>query len=353
MPRQLVAVAPRRAALLPYEDRAVAENEVRARTLFASPKHGTDLPDFRGESVFTDEKYDGECRMLVPRSPDEARGVVFGGWNIGNMWVGRVEEIGAAVRDYAVGDLVCGYGGIRETQIAVGVDNYKLRKVGDLALAPSAVCYDPAQFALGGVRDANVRPGEAVAVFGLGAIGLLAVQLCRLAGASLIVAFDPLPARRELALKYGAGAAFDPLAVDGGAELKRLTGSRGVDAVVETSASPAALQAALRGLGYGGTVAMVGFGKEIKGGLNFGREAHFNNPRIVFSRASSEPNPEYPRWSRRRIEDVCWDFLMDGRLDGRDLVGPVVPFDSCAEAYMDCIDRRPETCVKMGVRFDA
>jgi threonine dehydrogenase-like Zn-dependent dehydrogenase len=352
MPKQLVATAPRVAELLPYEERPLASDELRAQVLFASPKHGTDLPDFRGESAFMDDKFDPEWSMFAPRSDDEPRGVAFGSWNIGNMWVGRVIEAGPSVRDYALGDLVCGYGGIRETAVAVAVDNYKLRKLPSLAKAADAVCYDPAQFALAGVRDANVRPGEAVAVFGLGAIGLLAVQLCKAAGASLVAAFDPMASRRELAKSFGADAVLDPRAVDGGRELKALTAKRGVDAVIETSASPAALQAALRGLGYGGVLAFVGFGKEIKGGLNFGREAHFNNARIVFSRASSEPNPEYPRWSRARIEEVVWSMLMAGSLSGQGIVQPIVKFEDCAAAYMLHVDREPESSIKMGVRFD-
>lgn len=43
----------------------------------------------------------------------------------------------------------------------------------------NAVCYDPAQFALGGIREAHVRAGDAVAIFGLGAIGQIAIQLAK------------------------------------------------------------------------------------------------------------------------------------------------------------------------------
>ena len=45
------------------------------------------------------------------------------------------------------------------------------------ASAKNAVCYDPAQFALSSIRDANVRPGDHVAVIGLGAIGQIAAQI--------------------------------------------------------------------------------------------------------------------------------------------------------------------------------
>ena len=55
----------------------------------------------------------------------------------------------------------------------------------------SAVCLDPADFALAALRDAGLRLGDGVAIFGLGAIALVAVQLARLAGAGTIIGVDP------------------------------------------------------------------------------------------------------------------------------------------------------------------
>jgi threonine dehydrogenase-like Zn-dependent dehydrogenase len=131
--------------------------------------------------------------------------------------------------------------------------------------------------------------------------------------------------------------------------LKEFTGGMGVDCVIETSGSADALSGALRGLAYGGTISYVAFAKEFKGGLNFGREAHFNNAIIKFSRAGSEPNPDYPRFNRRRIEDICWSMLMNGHLTCDSIVDPVVNFKDCAEAYMKYVDREPELAIKLGI----
>jgi len=54
------------------------------------------------------------------------------------------------------------------------------------------------------VYAADVRPGETVAVVGVGGIGASAVQGARLAGAELIIAVDPVPFKREMAEKFGA-----------------------------------------------------------------------------------------------------------------------------------------------------
>ena len=99
------------------------------------------------------------------------------------------------------GGLVCTYGPIRETLITNGVDNYKLRKLDRLDQWKNAVCYDPAQFALGGIREAHVRAGDAVAIFGLGAIGQIAIQLAKKQGATTIVGIDPIAQRKRISRK--------------------------------------------------------------------------------------------------------------------------------------------------------
>lgn len=52
--------------------------------------------------------------------------------------------------------------------------------------------------------------------------------------------------------------------------------------IIETSGYADALQSALRGLAYGGTISYVAFAKPFAEGFNLGREAHFNNAKIVF-----------------------------------------------------------------------
>ncbi len=349
--KKLVAIAPREAGLLDYEDRPIESHEIKAKVLFAAPKHGTEIVDFRGKSPFIDENYDPEWQMFRPRDESEKRGIVFGEFELGNMWVGEIIELGDQVTEYEIGDIVCSYGPIKETQIANAVNNYKLRKLPKNASYKNAVCYDPAQFALAGVRDANVRAGDFVAVIGLGAIGQIAVQLAKKAGASKVIAIDVIESRCDIALKYGADIALNPTQCDVGLELKKITNKQGVDSVIETSGHGKALESALRGLAYGGTIAYVAFAKPFDAGFNLGREAHFNYGKIIFSRACSEPNPEYPRWNRKRIEDTCWELLMNGYLNCEEIIYPVVPFADSAESYCKYVDQQPELSIKMGVAF--
>ncbi|WP_274363132.1 zinc-binding dehydrogenase [Paenibacillus thermotolerans] len=352
MPRQLVASGARKADIAEYDLPDLKPNEVRVRILYASPKHGSELAAFRNESPHLSDYYDEDWHTFLPRElrEKEEHGH-FGKWNLGNQWVGKITEAGDQVKDYAIGDRVCGYGGIREFHTVNAVNNYYLLKMPDHMTWQNALCFDPAQFALGAIRDAHVRAGDRVAVFGLGAIGQIAAQMAKFAGASYVAVIDPIEHRRIAAIQAGADEGFDPVHQDVGLELKKATGKLGVDVIIETSASEQALQASLRGLAYGGTIAYVGWARAFKGGLDLGREAHFNNAKIVFSRACSEPNPDHPRWSWRRIEETCWSMLEKGLIRCDHIIHPIVPFERSAEAYETYVDREPAKSIKLGVAF--
>lgn len=348
--RKLICTEPHQAKIAEYEDRKILPNEVKVKVDFASPKHGTEMADFAGKTPFINGKFDPEWQIFVEREKDEPRGIIYGDLPLGNMFVGHIIECGSDVTDYKVGDRVSSYGSIRETQIVNAVNNYKLRKMSESDSALNAVCYDPAQFALGAIRDGNVRPGDDVAVFGLGAIGLIAVQMAVKLGAH-VIAFDPIETRRNVALKFGAIATLDSTKCDAGLEIKKLTNKRGADVVFESSGNVFALQAAFKGLAYGGTICYGAFAKPFPAGLWLGEEAHFNNARVIFTRACSEPNPDYPRWNRHRIEDTCWEMLMNGYLDCQDIIYPIVDFNNSAEAFCHYVDKCPNESIKLGVKF--
>jgi threonine dehydrogenase-like Zn-dependent dehydrogenase len=263
------------------------------------------------------------------------------------MTVGVVTEVGPEAKELAVGDRVLTYGGFRETHVR---DESACWKIPAELSWKSAVCLDPADFALGAVRDGNVRVGDAVAVFGLGAIGLMAVQIAKAGGASPVIACEPLPRRRELAKRLGADIILDPTACDAGLEIKKATGGRGADVVIEYSGAWQALQAALRGVAYGGTVVAGAFPPPHAAGLDLGAEAHINIPTIVFSRSCSEPNRDSPRWNEQRIFQACLHLLTTGAITGEAVVTPVVPFGQVLTEYPK-IATHPDEYVKLGVEY--
>jgi len=240
------------------------------------------------------------------------------------------------------------YGGFSETHV-VSVPNPFCWKVPEGVTWQSAVCLDPAVFALAAVRDGRVRVGDAVAVFGMGAIGLITVQIAKIAGAEPVIAVEPLPNRRAVAEACGADIVLDPSACDAGLEIKRLTSGRGVDVAIEFSGSMSALQAALRCVAFGGTVVCGAFPPPYGAGLDFGAEAHRNIPNIVFSRACSDPNRDHPRWDSHRIYEVCWRLICQGKIRGEQIVTPVVAFADLLREYPK-IATNPAENIKLGVK---
>jgi S-(hydroxymethyl)glutathione dehydrogenase / alcohol dehydrogenase len=106
-------------------------------------------------------------------------------------------------------------------------------------------------------KRANVRPGESVAVFGCGGVGLSAVQGARLVTAHPIVAVDPMPRKRDLALALGATHAVDPEGVDA-VEAVRAVAPGGVDHAFEAIGKPEVARQAFAATRPGGTTVLIG-----------------------------------------------------------------------------------------------
>lgn len=108
------------------------------------------------------------------------------------------------------------------------------------------------------LNTAGVEPGSSVLVMGLGAIGQAVVQGARIAGATVIVASDPLEGRREAATGFGATHAIDPGADDLQAAVADITGGAGVDYAFEAAGVAALVSEGLAATRIGGTTVLVG-----------------------------------------------------------------------------------------------
>jgi len=331
--------------LCDYELEPLKSSEVRVQSLFGSPKHGTETT-FVINDPYAGVYYDGETRLFMKKAVVEP---CAGSFPLGNMFVGIVIETTADAVKVKVGDKVAGYGGLKEIHTIHENDLWLLN---ERMTWQEAVCFDPLQYALGGVRDGNVRAGDKVLVSGLGAIGLMAAQLVKRAGATLVAVSDPIAKRREVALQNGADIAFDPTRQDVGLELRKYTRNVGVDVVVETSGSYAAMEQGFRALGFQGTQCMVGWMQSCHTPIHLGYEPHWNHLKLIFSAIWRDPNPDHPRYSFRRIQEECWDMLGRGWFNCENIIDPIVRFEECAKAYKDVILDHPEKSVKMGVVFN-
>jgi S-(hydroxymethyl)glutathione dehydrogenase/alcohol dehydrogenase len=112
------------------------------------------------------------------------------------------------------------------------------------------------------VNTADVRPGQTVAVFGIGGIGINAVQGARYAGAKNVVAIDPLENKREKAMELGATHAF-ATAEEAQAAIVDMTRGRGADSAILTVGlmTDQVVQAGFDAIGKGGSVVITGLNK--------------------------------------------------------------------------------------------
>jgi threonine dehydrogenase-like Zn-dependent dehydrogenase len=111
---------------------------------------------------------------------------------------------------------------------------------------------------LSGAESGDVKVGDAVAVFAQGPIGLCATLGAKLRGAGLIIGVDAVPARLEMAKRFGADVVIDYRAQDPVAEIKRLTSNRGVDVAIEALGRQETFENALRSIRPGGTLSSLG-----------------------------------------------------------------------------------------------
>jgi len=103
----------------------------------------------------------------------------------------------------------------------------------------------------------KVTPGETVAVVGCGGVGLATINAAKIAGAGRIIAADPVPEKRALAMKLGATDTVDALANDAAASIVEMTGG-GVDHAIEAVGRPASGELAVKSLRRGGTATILG-----------------------------------------------------------------------------------------------
>lgn len=215
---------------------------------------------------------------------------------IGHEPVGVIEELGPGVTGYEIGERVlvgaitpcgqchaclaghlsqCGHGagyealggwrfgntidGAQAEYLIVPSAQANLARIPDDVTDEQAVLLaDIASTGFSGAESGQVKLGDSVAVFAQGPIGLCATAGAKLMGATLIIAVDTDPTRREIARRMGADVVIDPSAVDVVAEIKRLTGGIGVDVAIEALGLQQTFESALRAVRPGGTVSSLG-----------------------------------------------------------------------------------------------
>jgi alcohol dehydrogenase len=275
---------------------------------------------------------------------------------IGHEPVGVIHELGVGVTGYKIGDRVlvgaitpcgqCDYclggdlaqcggpiggwkfgntiNGAQAEYLLVPSAQANLAKIPDELTDEQVVLLaDIASTGISAAESANLQVGDTAAVFAQGPIGLCATAGAKLKGASLIIAVESDPVRTRMAKRMGADIVLNQNEVDVVAEIKRLTGGKGVDVAIEALGTQATFENALRVIRAGGTLSSLGV---YSGKLAIPPEsfaAGLANQKIITTLC-----PGGKERMRRLIE-----LVRHGRLDLVPLITHTFTLDKIVDAY--------------------
>jgi len=268
------------------------------------------------------------------------RVVVAGSVACGNCFycrqgqVSQCEASGGAVFGYGpnfagkLGDI----GGAQSEALCVPMADYTCYPLPDAIDDEAAVFLaDMLPTGFFGALNGDIRPGNTVAVFGCGPVGLCAVMAAGLFGTAEVIAVDTIPYRLELARKLGATPVNAPDAME---LILGRTGGRGADVVIEAVGHESALHAAMAAVRPGGTVSAVGVFSEpsfnFPIGLAFIRDLTF---RVGLANLRSN----IPQLAR---------LVESGRLDPRPIISHRLALDNAPHGYR-IFDARTDNALKV------
>jgi len=269
---------------------------------------------------------------------------------LGHESAGIVQAVGSKVRNLKLGDRVIGsllfefsdprfssgWGGFCEfalandhdAMVADGVADaahgwfecYEIQRRVDLDIpAAEAALLCTWREVYGGFGDFSLKAGDRILVFGAGPVGLSFVKFGKLLGLGWIGVMDPLPNKRELALKMGADAVF------GKDDLPRLEKEMGrtLDAVVDAVGHEALINSALPLIKMGGSICVYGVIAASKlevnksvGPYNFNLYVH-----------------QWPtRWREREAQQPLCQWIREGKLKASEFVTHEFPVEQINEA---------------------
>lgn len=303
--RSLWFTAPRHVELRHDHLAPLQPGQVLVRSSFSGISSGTERLAYRGE-IDPDVAVDETIAALTDtfRFP----------FRYGYSCVGIVEESRAALHE---GTLVFAFHPHQDRFLSAASDVVELGAVD----ARSATLFPLVETALQVTLDAGAVLNDTVAVFGLGAVGLLTALMLQRAGAHPLTV-EPLAWRR---------AAADALGLTTLAPADIPSRIADIPLVVDASGDPAVLPAALPLLAHEGTILVASWYGTKEVTLALGREFHRRRLTIRSTQVSTIPARLADRWDADRRRRTVAALLTDLPLDV--LATHTFPFDDAGEAF--------------------
>lgn len=259
---------------------------------------------------------------------------------LGYCNVGEVVGIGTDVTGFSIGDRVVSNGNHSEV---VSVPKNLCARIPKNVSNEQASFVILAAIGLQGIRLANITLGENFVVVGLGAIGLMTVQMLRAHGCR-VLAVDVQADRLRLAMQFGAVTVNPAAGEDVLAEADKFSRRRGVDGVIITASTKShdVVSQAAKMCRKRGRIILVGVT-----GLNLVRD-DFYEKELSFQVSCSygpgrydpdyeEAGNDYPlafvRWTEQRNFEAVLDLMSSGQINAEPLISHRVVFEQAPEIY--------------------
>ena len=315
--KQIVFTEMNVAKLLDKPDPKLPAGAVKVRTLYSTVSPGTERANITGDP---NVNASGASEVVFPRSS---------GYNS----VGIVEAVGEGVESVKAGDKVVVYWGKHkdfnivneEKAVKIDYENVDLR---------SAAMSFIASFPMAAIRKTRLEIGESAIVMGLGLLGMIGVKLLRAAGAAPIVAVDPNPDRRRIALECGADFAFDPFE-EGFVERVLEATEGGANVAIEVTGVGAGLNQCLDCMKKFGRVALLGCTRSSDFTVDYYKKVHAPGITLIGAHTIARPEFEsHPGWFTHRddIKSIL-KLISMGRLTLSDLAAELHSPAECEEVY--------------------
>lgn len=342
---------PRQLKVVDVPSLTMGDNQVRLKSICSGVSHGTEMNVYRGLAPFFRKKQDPKTRLFLKASEEETweypiKSCDPGVWYMGYASVGKVIEVGKNVTLVKVGDTVVCSAPHQEENIA---DEKEVVVLPDEICPEAGILFTNLITAYNGIMDTHINLGDVVVVSGLGVIGQLVIQMARMSGASRVYGIDVIEKRRLAALQNGCDEVFDPLSGDIALEIRKRTGNRGADKVIEASGNSRALNEAIRIAAPDTIVTALAWYQGALSAVDLSEEFHHNRIGIKQSQTGGMDPVFSNLWDYPRRVEMCMSILHNLKTENL-----ITKFDymDIAKAYQ-IIDKEPEKVIQVMITYES